>query len=97
MSETVSTVCSFISLAMLFFAPIALIIYASSYRKNLDKKSKEDAEKYPTLSSANSEFFKDFKNDKYSQAYVVIFFIRRYFMILLLTLAPSSSNTQIFG
>ena len=68
---------------MLFFAPIAMIIYARSYRKILAESSKEDALKDPKY-----QFFADFKEDKYSQAYVVIFFVRRYFMVLLLTLTP---------
>ena len=92
MSETISTVLSFVSLVMLFFAPVGLLLYARSYRKNLAEMEPEKAAKNP-----NAQFFVDYKVDKYSQAYVVIFFVRRYVMVLLLTLDPMSSNTLIFG
>jgi len=42
-----------------------------------------------------AKFFSDFKQDKDSMSYVLIFFCRRYSMVLIVTILPNFRNVQI--
>ena len=81
-SDSFATVAAFVTLFALLCAPIYLSRKISIFLTG----GETQRNKYKQL-------FSNMKEDKFAMAFNVIFFCRRYFMILLLTLLPNNRNT----
>lgn len=85
--EAVSTIFAFVSLACLAIGPISFIKMACTYHRHLQQKKADS--KYAGL-------FADFRTtNRNALFYPAIFFIRRYAMILALTLLKFATYSQI--
>ena len=82
-AHSISSVLAFVTLLALVFAPIYMIKEIKGFLSGEGNQLKR------------SQLFKGLKGDKSSLYYNVVFFARRYFMILVLTLLPSNRNVQI--
>ena len=86
-----STVLAMLTLLALFIAPIKLGLVANQFvlKVPLNKNEAEVENPY-------APFLKDYKRKEKKQLwYAVLFFCRRFCMILVITLLPINRNTQI--
>jgi len=89
-SDGFSTVLAFVNLVGLVGAPIFLIVQAHIFHKYYDT-NQEVRDKYKTL-------FEDYRRRSLpSLLYNVVFFLRRYFMVIILIYLPLHKNLQIFA
>lgn len=79
--EAVCVVSAFITLTVLILAPLYIKYLARQYMQTIEKgKDKKESEHY--------ELFKSYRANEVSLLYPVIFFVRRFSMILVLTAMP---------
>ena len=103
--DSLSTICAFLTLIALFFAPIKLGLVANNLvvtkqeieAKSINSKAPVDI----ILTEAESPyapFFRIYKRKERKQLwYTVLFFYRRFCMILVITILPFNKNTQIIS
>ena len=88
--ESVSTSCAFFTLVCLVIAPIALIRVTKNYvGEVLELKDETEHRHYEMLGS--------YRPNRRSMLYSIFFFLRRYALILVLTLLPGNALAQILA
>ena len=86
--EAICVVSAFITLIVLVLAPLYIKYLAQQYMQTIKKgKDKKESEHY--------ELFESYRANEVSLLYPVIFFIRRFSMILVLTTMPGFKYAQI--
>ena len=91
--ESISTSCAFLTLVCLVLAPIKLAYEAFKLRRKVTKV--QDKDSVGKDENPYAKFFADFKPNRASMSYVVLFFIRRYCLVLALVLLPTHRKFQI--
>lgn len=86
--EAICVVSAFITLIVLVLAPLYIKYLAQQYMQTI-KKGKDEKE------SEHYELFESYRANEVSLLYPVIFFIRRFSMILVLTTMPGFKYAQI--
>ena len=101
-TESLSICFAFVTLACLVVAPVKLAYEAYRLRQRRNESSEAidviilgDKEGTDEEENPYAEFFADFKHDVASMAYVILFFLRRYCMVLIMILLPHHGKFQI--
>ena len=90
--EATSTICAFLSLVLLFATPF---IYYRMTRRYLKDIEAADG-KIENSQVQNDEMFSAYRANLTALNYPTIFLVRRYLMLLILTLTPTLSLLQVF-
>lgn len=87
--EVVSWLLSIVALVVMILAPILTWRLSQEYLKHLQEGNEEKNE--------TDELFEGYRANKAALIYPFVFFLRRYLMILILTVMPWSKYSQILG
>ena len=89
--ESISTISAFLSLLALLFAPFFLLRLTRKYLRDVKAVDKEDLKHVQ-----NAKLFDNYRLNQMALLYSTLFFLRRYVMLLILTLFPTFGLTQVF-
>ena len=87
-SDAFSTICAFLSLLALLLAPLYFVRVTGQHLRDVEEGKER-------MESRHAQLFAGYRLEAPALRYQMIFFLRRYFMLLILTLLPSQTQVQI--